>query len=148
MSQKILKATKHYNNSDIKRGWYFFDAKNFRLGHLATEIATILIGKNKPEFSTHLDLGDNIVVVNSKKIKVSGRKKQEKKYYRHSGYIGNLKQENLSALLSKNPNQVIFKAVKNMLPKNRLQNDRLKRLHIFVDIDHKFKKVKFLNINE
>jgi len=146
MSEKVLVSTKHKSNIDIKRDWYLFDAKDYRLGRLAALIAPILIGKNKTKYSPHLDFGDNVIVVNARKIKVSGRKKEEKKYYRHSGYIGNLKEENLAALLKRKPEDVIIKAVNNMLPKNRLQTNRLKRLHIFTDDKHTFNKVKFKNI--
>jgi len=147
---KAREETKHIPTSKIRRDWYLLDASRFRLGRLATIVANLLIGKHKPIYSPHLDVGDSVVIINASKIKVSGDKKEEKIYYRHTGYIGHLKEERLKYLLKKSPEKVIFRAVKNMLPKNRLQKERLKRIKIFksekFNLKINFKEYKDLEI--
>ncbi|MCD6195137.1 50S ribosomal protein L13 [bacterium] len=138
---KERKETKHFKGP-IVRNWYLFDASEFYLGRLAAQIAVFLMGKHKPVYSPHLDLGDIVVVINAQKVKVSGRKMEEKKYFRHTGYVGHLKEINLKELLKRKPEEVIFRAVKNMLPKNRLQKKRLKRLKIFTLDNHPYKEQK------
>lgn len=145
MSVKLPKATKHISHLKIARSWYIFDAKDYRLGRLAAEIAKLLIGKHKTNFSAHLDMGDAVVVINAAKIKVSGRKKEAKVYYRHSGYIGNLRAENLGELLKRDSREVIKKAVKNMLPQNRHKDARMRRLRVFKGEEHDLKEVIFKN---
>lgn len=117
---------------NIERKWYLFDAESKVLGRLATQVAHILMGKNKPSYVPWQDRGDYVVVINSKKVKVSGRKEEQKVYFRHSGSPGGLKEETLGELRQRKPSQILRKAVKNMLPKNRLQKGRLSRLKIFV----------------
>ncbi len=136
--------TKPLRKSEIKREWHLVDAKNQTLGRLSTKIATLLMGKNKPYFVSHLDCGNYVVVINAGKVRVSGRKMTQKKYYRHSGYPGGLKEVTFKEQLNKDPRKIILHAVSGMLPKNKLRADRLVRLKIFVDENHpygeKFKK--------
>jgi large subunit ribosomal protein L13 len=122
--------------SEITHDWYVIDAAGQNLGRLATQIATYLLGKHKVQYSAHIDCGDNIVVINAEKVNVTGNKLEAKKYYRHSGYPGGIKDIDLATLLSRNPALVIEKAVAGMLPKNRLQDDRLRRLKVYAGSEH------------
>jgi large subunit ribosomal protein L13 len=122
--------------SEVRRTWYLVDATDKTLGRLASEIAHRLRGKHKPEFTPHVDTGDYIVVVNAKRIRVTGNKLRDKMYYRHTGYIGNLKSINLEKLLAKAPERVIQTAVKGMLPKNPLGRAMIKKLRIFAGPEH------------
>lgn len=133
-----MNTFKTYNlkTENLNRQWYIVDAENQILGRLSSVIATKLRGKDKPDFTPHLDNGDFIVVVNAEKIKVTGTKMKDKKYYRHSGYPGGLKETNLKTLLEKKPETVIYQAVKGMLPKNRLGRAQLKKLKIYSGPDH------------
>ena len=115
-------------NHDIDRNWYLVDAQNKTLGRLSTEIATRLRGKHKPIYTPHVDTGDYIVVVNASKIRVTGNKMTDKVYYKHSGYIGNLKSENLETMLEKSPEKVLMKSVRGMLPKSKLGSAMIKKL--------------------
>ena len=121
---------------DINREWYLVDAENQVLGRLASHIAYRLRGKHKPEFAHHMDNGDFIVVVNCEKIRVTGTKMADKIYYRHSGYVGGLKETPLEKLLATKPQLAIFHAVKGMLPKNRLGRAMLKKLKIYAGAAH------------
>ena len=121
---------------DIDRQWYVVDATDKVLGRLATQIAHRLRGKHKPEFAPHMDNGDFIVVVNCEKIRVTGNKLANKMYYRHSGYVGGLKETNLERMLSEKPHAVLMHAVKGMLPKNRLGRAMLKKLRIYAGESH------------
>jgi large subunit ribosomal protein L13 len=123
-------------NEEVVRGWYLVDANNKTLGRLSTEIASRLRGKHKPIFTPHVDTGDYIVVINASKIKVSGNKMNDKMYYKHTGYIGNLKAANLSTMLEKSPETVLMKSVRGMLPKNKLGNAMIKKLRIFSGSEH------------
>ncbi len=123
--------TFNLKNEEIERKWYLIDAKDKNLGRLSTQIARILRGKNKPTFTPHLDCGDFVVVINADKIKVTGNKLEDKKYYRHSGYVGNLKVTNLKKKMEKSPEFVIRNAVKGMLPHNILGRKILKKLKIY-----------------
>lgn len=122
--------------AEVRRDWYVVDASGRTLGRLATEIAARLRGKHKPEFTPHVDTGDYIVVVNAKKVRVTGNKLKDKVYHHHTGYIGNLKSINLEDLLEKAPEQVIMKAVKGMLPKNKLGAAMIKKLRVFAGPEH------------
>lgn len=122
--------------SDISRKWYLVDANGKTLGRLATEIAKILRGKHKPYYSTHLDTGDHVIVINSKKIKVTGKKAEQKIYYRHSGYPGGLKKTKFWELQNKFPNRIIEFAVKGMLPHNKLGRAMFKKLNVFQGPEH------------
>ena len=121
---------------DIKKDWFVVDASGKILGRLATAIAHRLRGKHKPGFAPHMDMGDFIVVVNVDKIAVTGAKMEKKKYYRHSGYIGGLKELSLREMMAKKPQAVLIKAVKGMLPKNRLSNAVIKKLKVYVGTEH------------
>lgn len=122
--------------SDIERGWWLVDASGETLGRLATRIATLLEGKHKPTYSPHIDTGDHVVVVNAAQIRVTGNKLEQKIYYRHSNYPGGLKEESLSRLLERRPELVIERAVKGMLPQNRLGRAMFKKLKVYAGPDH------------
>ena len=123
-------------NETVRRDWYVVDAAGKTLGRLATEIARRLRGKHKPVYTPHVDTGDYIVVVNAEKVRVTGNKLNDKIYYRHTGYIGNLKQEPLGKLLKRRPEKVIETAVKGMLPKNRLGRDMFRKLKVYAGPEH------------
>ncbi|MCK4425735.1 MAG: 50S ribosomal protein L13 [Deltaproteobacteria bacterium] len=122
--------------NEIERKWYVVDASDRVLGRLASQIATRLRGKHKPIFTPHLDTGDFIIVVNANKIRLTGEKLDKKLYYRHSGYLGNLKTVTARKLLETKPEKVIQLAVKRMLPKNRLGRSQLKKLKIYAGPQH------------
>jgi large subunit ribosomal protein L13 len=122
--------------SEIERQWWVVDASDQTLGRLATRIATLLEGKHKPIYSPHIDTGDHVVVVNAGKVKVTGNKLVQKRYYRHSGYPGGLKEESLQALLGRKPELVIERAVKGMLPQNRLGRAMIKKLKVYSGSEH------------
>jgi large subunit ribosomal protein L13 len=119
-----------------ERNWLVVDANGQTLGRLATQIATALRGKNKPEYTPHCDTGDFVIVVNAEKISVTGNKRQEKRYYRHSGYPGGLRSRTLNEMLDRQPEEVIRKAVKGMLPRNRLGRAQLTKLKVYAGPDH------------
>ena len=123
-------------NHDVDRNWYLVDARNKTLGRLSTEIATRLRGKHKPIYTPHVDTGDYIVVVNASKIRVTGNKMTDKMYYKHTGYIGNLKSENLATMLEKYPERVLMKSVRGMLPKSKLGSAMIKKLRVFAGPEH------------
>jgi large subunit ribosomal protein L13 len=122
--------------ADIQRQWYVVDATGQTLGRLATRIAEVVRGKRKPYFTPHLDTGDFVVVVNAEKVRVTGRKLDDKMYYRHSGYIGGLKATNLRTLLARKPERVIEYAVKGMLPKNKLGRQLLGKVKVYRGPNH------------
>ncbi len=121
---------------DIQREWFVIDATGMTLGRLATQIATVLKGKHKPIYSPHLDTGDFVVVVNAHKVRVTGRKLDQKIYYRHSGYPGGLKEISLRDQLDRHPDRVIRFAVRGMLPKNRLGRQMIKKLKVYATPGH------------
>lgn len=121
---------------DIKRDWHLIDASGMVLGRVATDIAGLLIGKHKASYTPNLNVGDKVVVTNVSKIAVTGNKKSSKVYYRHSGYPGSVKSEALGTLLDRNPSEALRRAVKGMLPKNKLTKARMKNLHIYTGSDH------------
>ncbi|MBG3875531.1 MAG: 50S ribosomal protein L13 [Desulfovibrio sp.] len=121
---------------NINREWFVVDASDLVLGRLATQITHRLRGKHKPEFAPHMDNGDFIVVVNCEKIKVTGNKLADKKYYRHSGYVGGLHEITLEKLLASHPERVLMNAVRGMLPKNRLGRAMLKKLKVYAGPEH------------
>jgi len=121
---------------EIERAWRVVDADGAILGRLATQIASTLRGKHKPTFAPHLDTGDAVVVINAAKIKVTGKKLQDKAYVRHSGYPGGFKSETLERLLERRPEEVIRRAVRGMLPQNRLGDQMARKLYIYAGPEH------------
>ena len=123
-------------SSEISREWWIIDAEKMPLGKLAVVIADKLIGKSKVTYTPHIDNGDYVVVINAKNLVVTGNKLVDKKYYRHSGYPGGLKELRLEEIIEKDPSRAIKEAVKGMLPKNKLAAERMKRLRVFDGADH------------
>lgn len=122
--------------SDVVRTWYVVDASQIPLGRLATKVATLLTGKGKPQFTAHIDCGDFVIVTNAEKLVVTGDKLTDKKYYHHSLYPGGLSERSLSEQIEKNPTVVIEKAIRGMLPVNRLRPERLARLKVYAGSEH------------
>src|ERR687895_2406544 len=121
---------------NVERTWYLVDAEGQNLGRLATRIADTLRGKRKPEYTPHVDTGDFVVVVNAEKIAVTGKKLEQKRYYRHSGYPGGLRSRTLGEQLERRPTEVLRKAVKGMLPRNRLARQQINKLKIYAGAEH------------
>ena len=126
----------------IDRKWYVVDATDMTLGRLASEVAKVLRGKNKPIFTPHIDCGDNVIVINAEKIKVTGKKMDQKVYYHHSDYVGGLKEATLREKLAKKPEQVIELAVKGMLPKGPLGRQMFTKLHVYAGPEHEHEAQK------
>ena len=124
------------NPDKIERKWYVVDASEYTLGRLASEVAKVLRGKNKAIFTPHIDTGDYVIVVNAEKIKVTGKKLDQKIYYRHSDYVGGMKETTLKEMLNKHPERVIEYAVKGMLPKGPLGRQMFTKLHVYAGPDH------------
>jgi len=135
MNSTIMK-TYSPKPAELNHEWYIIDATDYTLGRLATLAATHLLGKHKPQFSAHLDCGDNVVVINAAAVRVTGSKLTKKRYYHHSGYPGGIKDATLAEVLERNPALVIEHAVAGMLPKNRLADDRLRRLKVYPGAEH------------
>ncbi len=121
----------------IDRKWYVVDAANMTLGRLASEVAKVLRGKNKPIFTPHIDTGDYVIVVNADKVKVTGKKLDQKIYYRHSEYVGGMKETTLREMMAKKPEKVVELAVKGMLPKGPLGRQMYTKLYVYAGPDHK-----------
>ncbi|MGZ5342386.1 MAG: 50S ribosomal protein L13 [Solirubrobacterales bacterium] len=132
MTTKTFVATP----ANRQRDWYVVDAQGKTLGRLATQLADILRGKRKPEYTPHCDTGDFVVVVNAEKITVTGRKLEPKRYYRHTGYPGGIRSRTLAEMLDRQPEEVIRKAVKGMLPRNRLARQQLRKLKVYAGEEH------------
>ena len=128
--------TYHTPMTEVERKWFVVDAENKVLGRLASEIATRLRGKHKPNFSPHMDVGDFIVVVNADKVKLTGNKLDDKIYYRHSGYMGGIKEQTAKEVLEKKPTELIKMAVRGMLSKNSLGRKQLKKLRVYTGGEH------------
>ena len=124
------------NPAKVERKWYVVDATGYTLGRLASEVAKVLRGKNKPEYTPHIDTGDYVIVVNAEKVKVTGKKLQQKVYYNHSDYVGGMRETTLAELLAKKPEKVIELAVKGMLPKGPMGRDMIKKLHVYAGPEH------------
>ncbi len=142
----LTSSTKPASIKNIERAWHLIDIQEKILGRVAPDIVRLLMGKHKTQYVSYLDMGDNVVVVNSKKVAVTGRKAKQKVYTSYSGYPGGLKKIILGTLLDSNPSQVIRHAVSGMLPKNKLRDKRLARLFIFPDGRHPYEE-KFEIIN-
>lgn len=132
MSQKTYSA----KPTDVTRQWLLLDAADAPLGRVATQAARYLCGKHKSQYTPHIDCGDYVVIVNAAQLKVTGAKAETKTYYRHSGHPGNLKSTTLREQAEKDPTRIVVNAVAGMLPKNKLQSERLKRLKVYVDETH------------
>ncbi|MEJ2219818.1 MAG: 50S ribosomal protein L13 [Desulfobacterales bacterium] len=132
----MKKYTSSAKSSDNPQKWYVVDANGAVLGRLASQVAHRLRGKHNPSFTPHADTGDWVIVINAEKIVLTGRKMDQKMYYRHSGYIGNLKQMNAKELLEKKPEELVRSAVKGMLPKNRLGRRQFKKLKVYTGSAH------------
>lgn len=123
---------------DVVREWYLIDAEGKTLGRLATRVAGLLRGKHKPVYTTHVDTGDYVVVINASKVRVTGKKYKEKMYYRHSGYIGGLKEVNFETLVATKPTEAVRAAVRGMLPKNHLGRQMLGKFKVFAGEKHPY----------
>lgn len=128
--------------ADIERKWYVVDAEGKTLGRMAAEIASVLRGKKKPIYTPFMDTGDYVIVVNAEKVKVTGKKLLQKKYYHHSGYVGHLKETTLKEMLEKHPERVIEHAVKGMLPKGPLGRQMYRKLFVYAGPEHKHQAQK------
>ena len=124
------------NPDKIERKWYVVDAEGCTLGRLASEVASVLRGKNKPVFTPHVDTGDYVIVINAEKVKVTGKKLDQKVYYSHSDYVGGMKETTLKEMLAKKPEKVVELAVKGMLPKGSLGRQMIKKLHVYAGAEH------------
>ena len=130
------------NPDKIERKWYVVDAEGCTLGRLASEVASVLRGKNKPVFTPHVDTGDYVIVINAEKIKVTGKKLDQKIYYSHSDYVGGMKETTLREMMNKKPEKVIELAVKGMLPKGPLGRQMIKKLHVYAGAEHGYEAQK------
>ena len=124
------------NPAKVERKWYVVDATGYTLGRLASEVAKVLRGKNKPLFTPHVDTGDYVIVVNADKIKVTGKKLDQKIYYHHSDYVGGMKETTLREMMAKKPEKVVELAVKGMLPKGPLGKSMITKLHVYAGPEH------------
>lgn len=131
-----MKNTTNIKPQEVKRNWYLVDATGMPLGRLASQVAAILRGKNKPEYNPSIDLGDAVVIVNAKDIVLTGRKVEQKFYRYHTGYVGGLKEVGYDKILKEEPQKAIFLAVKGMLPKNRIGRKMIKRCKIYAGAEH------------
>jgi large subunit ribosomal protein L13 len=122
--------------TNVEKKWYVVDATGHTLGRLSSEIASILRGKNKPTYTPHIDTGDYVIVVNADKIKVTGKKMEQKIYYNHSDYVGGMRETTLAEMMAKKPTEVMFLAVKGMLPKGPLGRSMINKLHIYAGPEH------------
>jgi len=146
----MQRITKFVNSKNVKKKWYLIDAKGQSIGRVATETAKILRGKNKPTFTPNVNMGDNVIVINAAKVKITGRKLADKLYYRHAtGYVGNLKKFTLGEVLDKRPEFTIQHSVRLMLPKNKLGRKMLKGLKVYKDDKYpKSIKVEKVELNK
>ena len=122
--------------SSIERKWYVVDAADYTLGRLASQVAAVLRGKNKPTYTPFIDCGDNVIVINAEKVQFTGKKLDQKVYYKHSDYVGGMKETTLRELMQKNPEKVVELAVKGMLPKGPLGREMYKKLHVYAGPEH------------
>ena len=145
-----MRTTPLAKTSDIKRKWYVIDATDVSLGRLSTAVASILRGKNKPQYTPNVDTGDYVIVVNAAKLKLTGKKATDKIYYRHSDYRGGLRATPAGELLAKNPVRLVELSVKGMLPKNTLGHQEFMKMHVYAgeDHEHEAQKPEKLDINE
>ena len=128
--------TKSYKNTDLEKKWLLLDASDKTLGRLSTKVAFILMGKDKAQYTPNSDLGDYVVIINAEKIKITGNKDTQKNYYRHTGYPGGLKSTTFLDMIEKKPEEIIFKAVQGMLPKNKLSKTMISKLKVYEGENH------------
>jgi large subunit ribosomal protein L13 len=145
-----LRTTPLAKSSEIERKWYLIDATDVALGRLSTAVATILRGKNKPQYTPNVDTGDNVIIINAGKIKLTGKKASDKIYYHHSEWRGGLKAVSYGELLANNPVKMVEISVKGMLPKNTLGHQEFMKMHVYAGADHKHEaqKPEKLDINK
>ena len=145
LSYKTVSA----NKATVNKEWVLVDAENMVLGRLATEVARILRGKNKPEFTPHVDCGDNVIVINAEKVKLTGNKLTDRVHFSHSGYPGGQREQSPKEILAKYPERLVEKAVRGMLPKNKLGRQLFRNLHVVVGAEHKYdaQKPKVLDLS-
>jgi len=137
MANRAFAATRSVSSDEVERSWYVVDAKDLVLGRLATQIASVLRGKHKPSFTPHADTGDHVIVVNAEKVVLTGRKREQKIYYRHTGYVGGIKSITAGKLLaSAHSDRVVRSAVRGMLPGNSLGRQMLSKLRVYAGPDH------------
>jgi len=141
--------TNSANKATVNKEWIIVDAEGLVLGRLASKVAKILRGKNKPSFTPHVDCGDNVIVVNAEKVALTGKKMSDKIYMRHTGYPGGQREQTATELLAKYPERIVEKAVKGMLPKNRLGRKLFGNLHVVIGAEHKYEaqKPKVVDLN-
>jgi len=135
-----MNLTHSPKKAEIARKWHLLDAKKSVLGRLSTQIAKLLMGKNKTDFSRHLDMGDHVVVINAVDVVITGNKETQKLHRHHSGYPGGMRRQTLREVRESRPERLIIHAVSGMLPKNRLHDDMLTHLHVYADANHPFEK--------
>ena len=133
---------KNIKPNDIEREWYIIDVKDRVLGRVATKIAKVLQGKNKPTFSPQWDMGDHVVVLNADKIVVTGNKEQDKQYYWHTGHPGGIKQRSVAEMRAQKPEEIITIAVRGMMPKTKLAKQMMAKLHVYVGVEHPYEAQK------
>ncbi|MBJ17844.1 MAG: 50S ribosomal protein L13 [bacterium] len=137
MANRAFAATKSVSSAEVERSWFVVDAEDLVLGRLATRIATVLRGKHKPSFTPHADTGDHVIVVNAEKVRLTGRKREQKTYYRHTGYVGGIRSITADQLLaSAHSDRVVRSAVRGMLPRNTLGRQMLSKLRVYAGPDH------------
>ena len=135
--REIIMNTFMQKKETVERKWYVIDAEGVALGRLATKVATVLKGKHKPTYTPHIDCGDYVIVVNAEKVKLTGKKLTDKKYYNHSGYPGGLRERTAKTMIAQYPEEMIERAVHGMLPKGRLGREMNKKLFVYAGPDHK-----------
>ncbi len=142
--------TKSANKESVKKEWVLVDAKDQVLGRLASRVAFILRGKHKPSFTPHVDCGDNVIIINAEKVKLTGKKRTDKRYFRHTGYPGGQIIESPENLFARKPGAVVEKAVRGMLPKSRLGREMFRNMHVYVGPDHQHEaqQPKEINLND
>ena len=145
-----MRTTPLAKSSEIERKWYIIDATDVSLGRLSAAVATILRGKNKPQYTPNVDTGDNVIIINASKIKLTGKKASDKIYYHHSEWCGGLKATSYGELLANNPVKMVEISVKGMLPKNTLGHQEFMKMHVYAGEDHKHEaqKPEKLDINK